>query len=234
MSKIKLFCFPYAGGSAIVYNDWKQYLDPEIELRPIELSGRGRRIHEALYQDLDEAVEDILQQIKNEIIKSPFALFGHSMGSLISYQLAQKIKDNNLPHPQHIFFSGRSAPHVNRQDEKKFHLLSDDDFKKEIIKLGGTSPEFFEHPELLELFLPLLKNDFKIAETEIFNGEEIHPLDVDITVFLGKEDDFTPEQCDGWKNHTAQLCNIFHFNGGHFFLHNKTERVVQIINWVLL
>lgn len=213
----------------MVFSKWKPYLHPRIELIPVELAGRGRRIHEAHYGDAREAIEDAFQLIKSEIYQARYALFGHSMGSMISYELAHKITNSNLPPPVHLFFSGKGAPHLQRSEEKKYHLMSDDVFKKELIELGGTPSELFEHPELLELFIPLLKNDFKITE----NGAEregIHPLDENITIFLGTEDDMTQQQCDGWKYHTKNNCSIHYFEGGHFFLHEETEQVVRIIN----
>jgi len=229
--KIKLFCFPYAGGSAVVYTKWKRLLEPFVELRPIELAGRGRRMNEPLYNNLDDVIEDVYHLIKHEITNAPYALFGHSMGALIAYELAQKIKDNGLPQPLHIFFSGRSAPHVRREDEKQYHLMEDDTFKKEVMELGGTPPEFFEHAELRNIFLPLLKKDFAIAETEITT--HIRPFDHDITILVGKDDDLTAEQCDGWKQHTKQICTIHYFEGGHFFLHNAMEQLTDLINKTL-
>jgi medium-chain acyl-[acyl-carrier-protein] hydrolase len=217
----------------MIFNKWERFLDPKIELRLIELAGRGKRMHETLYKDIGAAIADIYHLLKEEIEKSPYALFGHSMGCRISYDLAQKIRAENLPQPLHMFFSGRGAPHVKRDDEKIYHLMTDDDFKREILELGGTPPEFFEHRELLELFLPLLKSDFRIAEMEP-PSREIHPLDSDITVFLGKDDDLNAEECDGWKVHTKQLCSIHHFEGGHFFLNDEAERIVNFINNTLL
>lgn len=229
MYQKKLFCFPYAGGSATVYNKWKEYLDPCIELIPVELAGRGRRIHENLYTDLPQAIEDVFKIIRNQIGQEPYALFGHSLGGLISYELAIKIRNCKLPSPSHLFFSGKSAPGVKNKDEKIYHLMSDDLFKKEIIALGGTPPEFFEHPELLQLLLPMLKNDFKLAETET-NNITTDPFDANITVFMGKQDEFTPEQCDAWKKHTLQVCSIHYFEGGHFFLHKEALQMANIIN----
>lgn len=233
MSEIKLFCFPYAGGSSVVFNKWKQYLDAEIELVPIELAGRGRRMHEALYPDVPAVVDDVYELVCEALDGRPYALFGHSMGAMISYRLCQKLRENNLPEPLHVFFSGRSAPHINRPDEKKYHLFEEEKFKEEVISLGGTPPEFFDHPELLEIFLPVLKNDFKLAETDIHTGE-IRPFDNNISVFLGKEEDLTTEQCDGWKKHTKKLCSIHYFEGGHFFLNDEAEQVVKLVNNTLL
>ncbi len=233
MNKIKLFCFPYAGGSSTAFSQWKTYLHPDIELRPIELSGRGKRTGEGYYNSLFEAIDDVYQQIQIEIMNSPYLLFGHSLGSLIGYELAQKIRQNNMPDPMHIFFSGQGAPDLRKEDRKRYHLMEDQKFREEIVELGGTPPAFFEHPELVEIFLPLLKNDFKIAETYEISGD-INRLDMEISVFLGKDDEFTGEQCDGWKNHTSKLCSIYHFNGGHFFLHDETKPMLDIINTTML
>ncbi|MDW3194567.1 MAG: thioesterase domain-containing protein [Cytophagales bacterium] len=233
MNKLKLFCFPYAGGSAVIFKKWKQHLDPSIELRPIELAGRGKRIQEPLYNDIYEATDDIFHHIYEELIESPYAFFGHSMGAIIAHLLAHKINHTSLAEPMHLFFAGRGAPHVERQDEKKYHLMDNEDFKKEVINLGGTPPEFFNHPELLELFLPLLKNDFKIAETYEHQGE-IQALSQNMTVFLGKEDDLTPEQCGEWEKHTTGTCSTHYFDGGHFFLHDETIAITDIINRTLI
>jgi surfactin synthase thioesterase subunit len=215
----------------VIFNKWKKYLDPSIELRPIELAGRGKRIQEPLYNDIQDVIEDVFNIIKGEINEYPYTLLGHSMGGMIAYELAQKIKKDNLPSPIHIFFSGKGAPHV--KDDKKYHLMPEEEFKKEIIELGGTPPEFFDHPELMEVFLPLLKNDFKLSEAELYNGN-INPLNCNITVFIGKEDDLTAEECDGWKKHTKGLCSIHYFEGKHFFILDETKQIVRLINNVIL
>ena len=227
-NRIKLFCFPYAGGSSTVYHQWKSLLGDNIELRPIELAGRGRRIGEDMYKNLEEVVDDVFQLIRGEIQQSPYMLYGHSMGALITYELAQKINDFRLPKPVHLFFSGKGAPHVKRLDKKKYHLLDEKAFREEVINLGGTPPELFEHPELMELLLPLLKNDFRIAETYSHAGS-IRPFDQDITVLLGREDDLTTEQCEEWAKHTSEKCQFHYFPGGHFFINNEAVNITQII-----
>lgn len=232
MNKLKLFCFPYAGGSAVIFKKWKPHLNPSIELRPIELAGRGKRMHDPFYNDINEATDDIFNQIHKELTELPYAFLGHSLGALIVYQLARKINETSITKPVHLFFSGRGAPHVGRKDEKKYHLMNSEDFKKEVINLGGTPPEFFNHPELLELFLPLLKNDFKIAEQFVHQGE-IEALKQNMTVFLGREEDLIPEQRDEWEKHTTGTCSIHNFDGGHFFLHDEIMSITNIINQTL-
>jgi surfactin synthase thioesterase subunit len=133
----------------------------------------------------------------------------------------------------HVFFSGRGAPNSKRADKEMYHLLDDDRFRSKVMELGGTPPEFFEYPELVELFLPLLRNDFRMAETDI-RGEKVAPLQNDISVFMGKEADLTAEECDSWKFCGAGRCTIYYFNKGHFFLHDETEQIAGIINNILL
>jgi medium-chain acyl-[acyl-carrier-protein] hydrolase len=228
---LKLFCFPYAGGTTSIYNNWRKYLDPQIELHLVELAGRGKRMGEPFYCDWPEMIEDVFPLIKEGIVHTPYAFFGHSMGAQIAYELVHKIKKNRLPYPVHVFFSGRGAPHVERKDEKIYHLMGKKEFMEELEKLGGTPRDFFENPDFQELFLPLLKNDFRIVETSARRGE-ICPMDVDITVFLGKNEDVSPEQSDGWKRQTTKQCAVHYFEGGHFFLHDETARLVKLINAV--
>lgn len=231
MNKIILYCLPYAGGSAVIYSKWRQYLNPEIELRPIELAGRGKRFSAPLYEDIQDAVEDVFNTIKDEIQENQYILFGHSMGGLIAYELAQHIRKSSTPNPSHVFVSGRSAPHVVRSNENKYSQMDSEKFRKEVINLGGTPPEFFDHPELLELFLPILKNDFRIVETYKCNNQ-VQPLDVNMSVLLGKDDDLTKNQSESWKEYTNQKCDIIHLEGGHFFINDETMKIAKIINIV--
>lgn len=229
--KIKLFCIPYAGGTASVFNSWKPFLDSHIEIIPIELAGKGKRLWDDLYEDMSAAVEDVFLFIKERVQGEPYMIFGHSMGSKIAYKLSQKIIEHKFQKPLHVFLSGSSAPHFMREDEEIYHLMENELFKEKIIELGGTPPEFFNHPELVEIFLPALKNDFKIIETAVYK-DDIIPIPCDISVLIGKEDDLTTEERKGWRNYTLQQCTYHYFEGGHFFFLEKLNEVGEIINRV--
>ena len=233
MNKFKLFCFPYAGGSAVVYHGWKRYLDPRIELIPIELAGRGKRMSEPPYRTIEEATEDVYRLISRQLTGSPYAFFGHSMGSLIAYELAQLHSREGLPAPLHIFFSGRSSPDVCKSEEDRFHLLNDTDFRNRLIALGGTPPELFTSRQLMDIFVPLLRNDFRITETYL-PPERIEALDCNITILLGRNDGHTVQQSQGWRAHTKKECHIHIFEGGHFFLHENAAPIAGIINRTLI
>lgn len=231
MSKVKLFCIPYAGGSAIIYKKWEALLQSSnIELIPIELAGRGKRSNDELYADVPTAVDDIFSIVSRQLGDGkPYAFFGHSMGAMLAYEVIQKICASHLPEPIHAFFSGRGAPHVKSKREKLYHEMPDEEFKQEIMNLGGTPKEFFDYPELVDYLLPILKNDFKISEIAE-KRQEINPLVCEITVMVGKEEDeLEAESVHGWMRHTTKMCNVHYFNGGHFFINDESDKITDII-----
>ncbi len=230
MKKIKLFCFPFAGGSAAIFNKWRTLLDKSIEFFPVELAGRGRRIREPMYNSISEAVDDVFKIVSPDAGKMPYALFGHSMGSVIAFELTYKLRENNLTEPVHLLFSGRGAPHIPGDDKKKYHLMPENEFKEEMILLGGTAREFFNHPELLEVFLPLLRSDLRVNESYEYK-EKPGKLDCSITILNGlKDEDVKPEEVEEWRAHTNHHCTIHNFPGGHFFINDETEKIVEIVN----
>ncbi|WP_432407294.1 thioesterase II family protein [Wukongibacter sp. M2B1] len=230
MDEMTLFCVPYAGGSAAVYDKWKKYADGRIKIVPVELAGKGRRFNENPYDKMEDAVDDVYETIKKSIDK-PYGLFGHSMGGMITYELAHKISNSSLPNPEHIFVSGIRPPHLWK-DRKIIYMLPDKEFKEEIIDMGGTPKEIFENKELLDLFLPIIKKDFKIVDKHIY--DEKNPLNIEMTVFYGDEEEINDNEANQWGIHTNKKCRIFKINGNHFFINDETEKVVDIINDIVI
>ncbi len=232
MDKVKLFCIPYAGGSATVYNQWKSLLNKSIELCPLELKGRGKRFGAGFYNDFDDAVNDLFELVKNDLDHSEFAIWGHSMGSLLAYELGQKILAEKQKDPVHIFFSGRKPPYPLKL-VRFVHKLSDEEFKKEVLKYGGNTKEIFEDKNLASLFLPILRADFRVLETYKFK-ENRRKFECDISVLYSSEDETTkPDEINEWASVTQKNCKIYDFNGGHFFINDCKNSVVEIINSVL-
>ena len=123
MDKIKLFTFPYAGSNSNIFRPWKKQLNAEIELYPIELSGRGKRMFEPLFNSIEETVNDLEGLFLQN--QSDYALFGHSMGAIIVFESLLMIRRKKIKPPLHVFFSGRQAPHIKRKDEKINHFMDD-------------------------------------------------------------------------------------------------------------
>lgn len=227
-----LFCLPYAGGSEAAYYSWKKYLDEEIKLHPIKLKGRGRRICEDFYNNIKEAVDDIFYSIKDIIKDEEYAIYGHSMGSVLGYELYYKIVKEKCNIPKHMFFSGQAAPGIKAVTDK-ISQLPDDLFMNEVVKLGGTPKEVLESKELLDIIIPILRSDFKMLE-ECTYEKRSENISCNITVFNGLKDKYTKEQIEAWKNTTDGHCEIYNFNGDHFFINNNTEEILNIINNTLL
>lgn len=228
MSKIKLFCLPYAGGSATVYNKWRTYLNPNIQLVPIEMAGRGARFKESFYQSITEAVNDLYTNIDFKANHDPYAFFGHSMGSILVYELCRKIAADNRKGPAHIFVSGMYPPHI-KKERKILHQLPLAEFKAEIIKIGGTPREVFENQELMDFFLPILKADYKIFENYQYLPNDTK-FDCGIMVFNGLSDQTTSAEMLEWGKYTSGFSKLYQYEGGHFFIHNHTAMIVDVIN----
>lgn len=230
MKKYRLFCLPYAGGSStVIYNKWRKYLLSSIDLIPIELSGRGRRINELFYSDIQEAVDDIYSMIVDSL-DMPYSFYGHSMGTILAYEVTMKIINNGHRSPCHLFLSGRYPPHIRK--EKNLSNASDEEFKKEILSLGGTSKEILEDNGLMKMFLPIIRADYRIVESYRFKNDN-KPFDFGITIFNGNDDeDVTEIDLEAWKEYTTKRFSCFKFKGGHFFINDEEnqKRIVNIIS----
>lgn len=229
---ISLICLPYAGGSAQVYKRWTNRLHPDVRLVPAELAGRGSRMDEPFYVDAAEAVRDLLPLVLETAHRSDsYALFGHSMGSLLGYEVLHALREEGFPLPAAVFFSGRGAPHCEQQKARRMYLLPDDEFLVELKQLGGMPDELFQHRELLDMFMPILRADFKLV------GEYEHrmrrPLPLRLSILSGKDDSSVKGQLSEWERYTTEGCELMLFEGGHFFLHERECDVVAVINKML-
>lgn len=233
MNKIKLFCLPYAGSSAMIYQQWSKYMDKHIDLHPVELVGRGSRIDIPFYDSISDAVSDVCCSIKKYIDDTPYAIFGHSMGSWIAFELYHELAKLGLHKPEHLFFSGNSAPHLKKKRKKMIYTLPKNEFKDEILKLGGTPSEIFEDSTLASIFLPVIRADYKITENYLYT-ERKNKIECGVTVLCGRDDEITQDGINGWKEHVKNQCEIVYFRGGHFFLHDNVESITNIINKTLL
>ncbi|NKI19663.1 thioesterase [Paenibacillus dendritiformis] len=228
MSRMILFCLPYAGGTAMIYSSWRSRLHSSILLRPVELPGRGKRFREANCDRLEEAVEDIYSRIAPDLA-GPFALFGHSMGSLLAFELAIKIKQRTGLEPAQLIVSGRRAPHV-KVESPKIHALPDDQFKEEIRMLGGTPDEILRDEDMFDVFLPALRADFKMIEEYCYPTERSEKLDCGVHVLTGRGDAIKEEHLAAWGELTTGTCFVTRFEGGHFFIHDHEKAIVDLIN----
>lgn len=220
--KLRLFCFSYAGGSSMIYRAWQAALGPQIEVCAIQLPGRGTRLMEPLYSNMQELVPVIAQVIASQN-NMPFAFFGHSLGALLSFEVARYCHFQHLPTPVHLIASGTSAPQ-KRSASKNMHMMSDADLTAELEKFNATPPEVLAHRELMELVLPMIRADFALVDTYQYRPMPL--LSLPITVFAGREDDRVDEdQVNYWQKETSGPFQIEWFEGGHFFINSEAAAV---------
>src|SRR5512132_3878400 len=155
--RIPLVCLPYAGGGASAYRLWRRLQPASIEVCPVQLPGREGRIRETPYRRV-EPLAETLAGLLAPCAGRPFAIFGHSMGALIGFVLARRLRAMGLPGPAHLFVSAARPPGEMRRGEP-VHTLSDESFVHALRALRGTPEQVLEHRELMELLLPTLKAD---------------------------------------------------------------------------
>ncbi|MEF2965794.1 amino acid adenylation domain-containing protein [Paenibacillus sp. M1] len=227
-----LFCIPYAGSSSALYHNWKNYIDDErIQLCNIELKGKGGRYNEEKYIDFKDAVEDIYNTyIEQAIFDQEYAIFGHSMGAVLAYELYYKIKENNMPLPKHIFFSSMRLPF---QRIEPIHELPKDKFLDYMLKLGGFDKDILENEELLDFCLEILRNDYRIMNTYTYQ-ENREALDCKISVLYGNDEILPQNYSRDLRTILGKQCEFYKFEGGHFFINNNFQQVIGLINDTLL
>lgn len=218
----------------MVYKSWRRFLDDSLEIVPVELSGRGTRLKEKLYESFEEAVGDAYRSIR-ALRKTgvPYALFGHSMGSWLVFELAKKLfaTDGLTDRPQHIFFSGNFAPHT-RREENRVSNLPDDEFWEYIYAQGGVPTEIYHNCEFREFYIPILKSDYKIIEEYSCHKNMNQKLGCNITVLSGRNDEISEDELAEWSIYAGKDFNIKWFDGGHFFLTQRPWDVCNYLNYL--
>lgn len=225
-ASLRLFCLPYAGGSALIFRKWADLLPPFIEVFAIEIPGRGTRMLQQPFTSL-RALVDAIEPVLGNYLDKPFAFFGHSMGATISFELTHKLRLTRGVQPVHLIFSGRRAPQVPDREPHAFNLPHDE-FIEELRRLQGTPTEILENPELLELIAPALRADFELIETYSYAPQP--RLACPITVLGGITDtDITRADLEAWRDHASGRFSLHMFPGNHFFLHSHQTIVLQTI-----
>jgi medium-chain acyl-[acyl-carrier-protein] hydrolase len=228
---VQIFCFPYSGGSAQLFQAFARMMPPGIGVYALEMPGRGRRFKDTPHDTLRDQVREAVAGLATIRKGTESLFFGHSIGGLIAFETARELRREGQSLPRHIFVSAIRAPQIPRR-EQKVHNLTDEEFIGKLKEMGGTPQEILAHQEMLELMLPILRNDFKLYETYAYKAEK--PLTCPITAFAGTlDEDVTRADIDAWALHTSSIFTSHMFKGGHFFIHDHFPIVADIILKIL-
>lgn len=226
-ARARLFCLPYGGGGAAIFREWPRDLWPEIEVWHVQLPGREARHREPLLTRMDALVTPLADSMMPHL-DPPYAIFGHSMGALIGFELARCLRRAGAPDPIYLFVSARRAPHV--QDPRPpLHNLPDPDLVEQLCRRYNGMPQaVLESPDLMRLFVPVIRADLTLTETYSYAPEE--PLACPISAFGGLDDGaVTRDDLAAWGDQTRESFTLRMLSGGHFFLQTLRPRLLSAI-----
>lgn len=215
----RLFCLPYSGGSAAVFRGWARAL-PGLQVAAVQYPGRGNRIGEPLAHRMADLVEPLLAEAIVPLADRPFALFGHSMGAVVAFELARRLIELGRP-PGLVMLSAHGPPHP----DDALHLLPDDELLVRLREMGGTPETFFASPELIELALPIVRADLELLETHVVAPRP--RVDCPVVAFAGDADQLAPRaHLEAWRPLVAGNFTLITLAGEHFFVHDLEPAVL--------
>jgi surfactin synthase thioesterase subunit/glycosyltransferase involved in cell wall biosynthesis len=223
-AQLRLFCFPYAGGGAAVFRGWAARLAPRVAVCPARLPGREARILEPPAKRIEELVSGLMRALATEVVR-PYALFGHSMGALVAFELARRLLRDGQPGPRALLVAAARAPQLRRSvagpEPGEQELL------EELERLG-VGKEVFESEDLRRLVLPALRADVALCRAYVY--EPGPKLSCPITVYAGAEDArLALEALEAWREQTTGEFRLRWFTGGHLFLHTAEEELIRAL-----
>lgn len=222
----RLICLPHAGAAASIYRQWPDGFDADVEVLAIQLPGRETRIMEPARTSLAGLVEELIPALRPWLDR-PYALFGHSMGALIAFELARTLEARTGAGPSHLFVAGQAAPHRPSR-HAALHRLPDQELLAALKALSSRPDRAMDNAELMRLLLPTLRADCALCATYGWNGGE--PLTCALTAFGGRHDrSVTRADLDGWRRHTTGPFDVRLFSGDHFFVHRGRAAVLRAI-----
>jgi medium-chain acyl-[acyl-carrier-protein] hydrolase len=224
-ARLRLFCFSYAGGGASVFRPWLDLLPPEVEICGIQLPGREHRLAEPAYRRIGPLVQAAAGALY-PYLDRPFAFYGHSMGALVSFELARQLRRTHDRHPIRLFLAAYRAPQLPNPHIKIYHLPSE--VFKVVLRADGIPERILQNEELMQAMLPTLRADFELCDTYTYKEEP--PLDCPFSIFGGLEDvRVRATDLEGWHIHSNVSCSLSLLAGSHFFIHSAQDLLLAAI-----
>ncbi|MCP4370685.1 MAG: thioesterase [Deltaproteobacteria bacterium] len=226
----QLIFFPFAGASFYSFNPLINSIpEDRINVRVLELPGRGKRIKEPLISDVETMAQDFFVLIK-DTLSIPFAFFGHSLGAVLAYEVILKLIDSGADLPCRLFVSGRGGPRVPPRNPRIANLPKNE-FFEELKIFDGTPAQMFEEKDLMDFLEPMLRADFAAAGS--YAPEQIRRIPLPVTAFNGEGDTVSREDALAWQDVTDIPLTLKEFHGNHFFIFDHGEKLWSAMSTAL-
>lgn len=227
-ASVRLLCLPCAGASATMYLRWRRSLPAWVQVVPVELPGRGSRLGEHCVESFATLVARLCDEQAAAInaTTGSFMLFGHSMGGLLAWGIAQRLRERGLPAPEALFVSGCPAP--SQRDPQRFaNKDTDEQLIADLRRQGGTPDEVFTSPEMLRITLDALRADYRVCASA--PHARSLPLDMPIHAFGGRQDDIGAPRLAAWRREARTLFSLTWLDGGHFFIRQSEPQLLAAL-----
>jgi surfactin synthase thioesterase subunit len=223
MRKPKLFLLHFAGGNAYSFQSITSLLEDDFEVIPLELPGRGKRIHESLIKDFEQAAFDYYNQIVKRTHLSSFVIYGHSMGAYLTLAITEML-EKIRKYPTCIFVSGNPGPGMSQG--KRRYLMEQREFIEELKQMGGIANEFLDNEELFEFFEPILRADFEVVEKGEIRADIL--VNTPLYAMMGSEEP-NSFKINNWSRFTLASFRSEIMEGDHFFIYKHPDKIARII-----
>jgi surfactin synthase thioesterase subunit len=226
VAALRLFCFPHVGAGSSAFNLWQPACMPgNVELWTVRLPGREQRLSEKPFRRMEPLVEALYEAMAPQL-SGRFAFYGHSLGAVVAFEMARKIRRQGGQGPIRLLVSAHTAPQVGLS-RPPFHTLPDKEFVDALRRLAGTPQEALENEDLMGLMMAALRADFEVDET--YSYEEGPPLECPISAFGGIDDpDVSQADLEAWRTQTSQQFSLHMMEGDHFFIFRSPEFLARL------
>ncbi|GAB2693310.1 thioesterase II family protein [Nocardia thraciensis] len=226
-ARLRLICFPHAGGTAGFFRDWPATIDSGIETHIVQYPGREDRLDDPLVDRMEVLADGILEVLPD----GPLALFGHSMGAAVAHEVALRLRHDNRNPVAHMAVSGREPPMHQRAGD--LHTRGVSAVAAELVRLSPRNAALVGDSALAELILPVVVNDYRLIET--YRPGTPPPLDCPLTVLIGDRDtEVSVGEARDWARYTTGRTTVWRLPGDHFYLVDQRATVLDIVERALL
>ncbi|MGG4446588.1 thioesterase II family protein [Brevibacillus porteri] len=226
----RCICLPHAGASIALFSRWKHAIGDDMDVSSVQYPGRaGHPFRVDLPATMENWVGEMIEELLPSL-NSSFLLFGHSLGGILAYELAWSLVKKGKS-PVALIVSGAVPPHLVGSRLRRVSALSDEQLIHHVSEYGGTPKELLAHPEFIEYFLPLFRQDIGVLDAYLYNERDL--LDIPILTLAGTDDAIAPiRDIEEWQMYTSALFTIDTIEGNHFFVEDQEAVCTKIREWM--